>query len=229
MVGEILLFPGSTVPENYLLCDGSAVSREDYSGLFEIIGTAFGPGDGTTTFNLPNLCGKICLGTSNGYSLGSTGGEEEVTLDSTKVPSHFHVVPQHGHGNTIAAKTPSLSHTVSSQCGFNYTRLNGTRGDRTGSNLAIYNSRTSAGMSRSTNFAVADHPATSCTVTGGISDCAAFDTLSVGSGAAHNNMMPYLSLMYCICFFEGEPTPSMLFYNGAMVVTSGGAYIEGRL
>lgn len=228
MVGEIIAFAGSTTPENYLLCDGSAVSRTDYSSLFEAIGTTYGAGDGSTTFNVPDLTGKICLGISGGHALGTSGGAEGITLDSNNIPEHLHGVPQHGHLSSITAKTPSLSHNVSSQCNFNYTQLNGTRGERTGSNLQIYNSKTSAGMSRSTDFAVAKHEATSCTVTGGVSDCAAFDTLSAGSGAAHNNMMPYLALTYLIRYApDVPPGPKMAYYNGALPVGPLGGYISG--
>ena len=53
--GSVTLFAGSTIPSTLLLCDGSAVSRATYSALYSAIGTIFGTGDGSTTFNLPNL------------------------------------------------------------------------------------------------------------------------------------------------------------------------------
>ena len=56
--GIISLFAGSTAPRGYLVCDGSAVSRDDYSALFAVIGTTYGAGDGSTTFNLPDLSGR---------------------------------------------------------------------------------------------------------------------------------------------------------------------------
>lgn len=58
-VGTVSVFAGSTAPEGYLICDGSAVSRTTYSSLFEIVNTTYGEGDGSTTFNLPNLQGKL--------------------------------------------------------------------------------------------------------------------------------------------------------------------------
>lgn len=57
----------SNKPDGWLVCDGSAVSRETYADLFAIIGTAYGTGDGTTTFNLPNFTGKWAGGNGNGY------------------------------------------------------------------------------------------------------------------------------------------------------------------
>lgn len=53
-IGTIIPFAGNSVPQGYLLCDGSAISRTDYASLFAVIGTIYGAGDGNSTFNLPN-------------------------------------------------------------------------------------------------------------------------------------------------------------------------------
>jgi hypothetical protein len=84
-------------------------------------------------------------------------------------------------------------------------------------------------MTRSTDFAVADHPATDCTVSGGITDCPAFYTESTGGGLAHNNMMPYLAVTYLIHAYIPVPVePGMALYNGCCVVSAGGGYITGK-
>lgn len=75
-IGAIQSYAGSAVPYGWLFCDGSAVSRVTYSELFEAIGTAYGPGDGTTTFNLPDLRGRVAIGASSSHILASSGGEE---------------------------------------------------------------------------------------------------------------------------------------------------------
>ena len=62
--GIVMPFAGSTAPQGYLLCDGSAVSRTDYADLFTAIGTVYGAGDGASTFNLPDLSGRVVLGVS---------------------------------------------------------------------------------------------------------------------------------------------------------------------
>ena len=62
--GVVQAFAGSTTPAGWLLCDGSAVSRTDYAALFAVIGTTYGSGDGSTTFNLPNLTDKFIEGSS---------------------------------------------------------------------------------------------------------------------------------------------------------------------
>jgi microcystin-dependent protein len=197
-VGAIIPFAGSTVPEGWLLCDGSAVSRSEYSELFDVIGTTYGAGDGSTTFALPSLTGRAALGASSGYSIGSVGGSETVTVDATEMPDHYHVVPEHGHDDTIAMKTPSLSHSIT-QPVMKYKRLDGAIANGgSGSQVTRYNSTSSKSMSRSTSVGVADHPATACTMSGGVTDCAALTSGATGGGGAHNNMMPFIALNYII-------------------------------
>lgn len=69
LVGEIKNYAGQSVPDGFLLCDGSAVSRTDYAALFAAIGTTWGAGDGSSTFNLPNLIDRVAWGasTAGGY------------------------------------------------------------------------------------------------------------------------------------------------------------------
>ena len=74
VAGVIYPYTGSTIPDGFLLCDGAAVSRTTYSKLFDAIGTTYGPGDGSTTFNLPNLKQRMLIGSGDGMQTGSTGG-----------------------------------------------------------------------------------------------------------------------------------------------------------
>ena len=64
--------PLADKPTGYLGCDGSAVSRSTYSALFALIATTYGSGDGSSTFNVPNLAGRFAIGKSGSYALGST-------------------------------------------------------------------------------------------------------------------------------------------------------------
>lgn len=85
----ILPFAGAAAPAGFLLCDGSAVSRSDYATLFTAIGTTYGTGDGSTTFNVPDLRGRVPVGAdgvagrlSANDALGKSGGEEKHLLTS---------------------------------------------------------------------------------------------------------------------------------------------------
>ena len=195
-VGEIYMFAGITPPEGFLICDGSSISRSIYSDLFDVIGVSYGQGDGSTTFNIPELQGRVIVGASINHALAETGGEEFHTLTSSEIPAHSHVVPSHGHSSTIKATTPSLAHTIT-QPAFTYTAPGGTD-NRTRSGTSGFNGVTSTNATRSANLAISNHAADACTKTGGVLDCAAFDSASTGSSNGHNNMQPYTALNYVI-------------------------------
>ena len=99
-IGAIMPFGSDTLPENWLLCNGQAVSRTNYQELFNTIGTTYGSGDGFTTFNLPDLQGKIPVGKDENDedfdTLGNTGGEKEHTLTIDEMPEHNHERKQNG-------------------------------------------------------------------------------------------------------------------------------------
>jgi microcystin-dependent protein len=95
-IGEIRLFAGTYAPINWLVCDGSVLSISQYDALYSLIGTAYG-GNGTTTFALPDLRGRLPMGQGAGIgltyrTLGQKGGEQTVTLSLNQVPEHTHLV-----------------------------------------------------------------------------------------------------------------------------------------
>jgi len=194
--GIVMPFAGSVAPEGYLLCDGSAVSRTDYATLFEVIGTTYGAGDGSTTFNVPDLSGRVVIGVSGTHALASTGGSETVTLSASELPAHSHEVPQHGHGNDIEVTTPELTHSITQPV----ARYLSPGSCNTGAGGAQnpFTSTNSAAATRSSNASVADHGAGACSVSGSIDASGDLTTTSTGGGDAHNNLQPYLILNYLI-------------------------------
>jgi len=88
-IGVVNPYAGGVVPNGWLVCDGSAVSRSDYAALFAVIGTSYGGGNGSTTFNIPNLVNRFALGAGS-RQRGATGGAESVTLSQAQMPSHNH-------------------------------------------------------------------------------------------------------------------------------------------
>jgi len=105
----IVPWTDATVPSGFLECNGAAVSRTTYADLFAIIGTTYGTGDGSTTFNVPDLQDNVPIGKSNNKALASTGGANTVTstgnvagstanatLSTAQLASHSHPVPRDG-------------------------------------------------------------------------------------------------------------------------------------
>jgi microcystin-dependent protein len=91
--GALLQWPTATAPTGFLLCTGAAVSRTIYAALFAVIGTTFGAGDGTTTFNLPDFDNRFAVGAGDLYTVGATGGSKDA------------VVVSHNHNSGVTGST----------------------------------------------------------------------------------------------------------------------------
>lgn len=98
-IGAIQAYGGSSAPAGWLMCNGMAVNRTVYKELFAVIGTTYGEGDTVTTFNLPNLNGRVAVGAGTGYALGAKGGETTHTLTVEEMPTHKHTF-SNGYGWT---------------------------------------------------------------------------------------------------------------------------------
>lgn len=89
-IGSVVKWFSTTIPTNWLECNGQAISRTEYAELFAVIGTKYGSGDGSTTFNLPNIKGKTTVGLdiddTDFNELGKTGGEKTHTLTENEIP-----------------------------------------------------------------------------------------------------------------------------------------------
>lgn len=94
MVGDIKISARNTAQNYWMFCDGSAISRSTYSQLFAAIGTVYGPGDGSTTFNIPDMRNKFPVGAGDTYALGQSG---TTTTGLSHNHSHSHGLNNHTH------------------------------------------------------------------------------------------------------------------------------------
>lgn len=175
-IGTILAYGGTTAPSGWLFCYGQAISRTTYAALFDIIATNYGVGDGSTTFNLPDLRGRVIAGKDdmggssanrltspiNGDTMGAVGGTESHTLTEAQLPVHTH------------APTVSDTHTHN-------INMYGSPGGVP----AVVGNSTGGGVGTA---------ATTGTAGGSIGVTIA----NTGSGSAHNNVQPTLIGTYMI-------------------------------
>lgn len=126
-VGDIKITACASAPQKWLICNGAIISRSKYAALFSAIGTTYGVGDGSTTFNIPNLSGKVVVGIDESDSdfsaTGKTGGEKLHELTVGEMPSHSH------SGKVIMNAGDDYGLEVSDQGGAVRTYQTGNTGD----------------------------------------------------------------------------------------------------
>ena len=174
--GSVIPYAGTSAPTGFLFCDGSAVSRTTYATLFAAISTTYGSGDGSSTFNLPDLRGRVVAGKDNmggssqnrltdqtggvnGDTLGDTGGSETQALTEANLPAHTHTFSD-TDTHTVSIPRPFISGAANNSVNVDGS---GVRSD-----------------------------------SGSITVSISGTTSSVGSGSAHNNVQPTIILQYII-------------------------------
>jgi|ERR1039458_1564360 microcystin-dependent protein len=115
-VGEIRLTGFNFTPVGWEFCNGQLLAIDQFTTLFELIGTTYG-GDGQATFGLPDLQGRIPIHQGSGFTIGQRGGEETVTLTPPQIPSHAHAGQATSDAgsatspaNAVWAQTPQLAY-----------------------------------------------------------------------------------------------------------------------
>jgi microcystin-dependent protein len=181
-IGEIRAFAFNYVPQGWLFCNGSKASLQQYQALFSIVGAFYGPTDQKTYFTLPDLQGRTLLGAnpSGSLRLGNVGGTESETLTVAQMPAHSHILygdKRTGKEASLGTDTPTPQVFISNSLAA--TPLGGTPG------IYSYSSPSSSAT-----------PAFNISFLG-----------QSGAGASHENRMPYLTMMYCICYDGVYPVP----------------------
>lgn len=137
LTGVIMPFAGSTIPDGFLECNGQELERDEYSDLFEVIGTAFGSDD-MFTFKLPDLRTRVPVGENGetGYEMGNAGGEKVHELTVDEMPEHEHETFYHtsfvessGYGLIISSNFVNRTIVYASNAPFNNTKKAGNGQD----------------------------------------------------------------------------------------------------
>jgi microcystin-dependent protein len=177
--GAVMPFAGASAPAGWLLCFGQNVSRSQYGELFAVLGTTYGSGDGSTTFALPDLRGRVVAGVDNmggtaasrltsttitggGDAVGEVGGAQTHTLTTSEMPSHTHTQNAHSHGYK------PISNLASNNGQWHFTADTLSGGDGT----------TGGGTNATTSETATNQ--------------------NTGGGSAHNNVQPTMVLNYII-------------------------------
>ena len=169
-IGEIRLFGGNFAPRNWAFCQGQLLPIAQNSALFSILGTQYG-GDGRTTFALPDLRGRVAVGTGSGPGLtprqqGQQGGAEQVTLNANQIPAHTHSATATAHGsNTVGDQSsPQNNYPAALSTDRGIPRPYGAAQDTQLGSAAVQ-----------------------------------VQVQNVGGSQGHDNMQPWLALNYIIC------------------------------
>jgi microcystin-dependent protein len=104
-IGEIRTFSFAFAPVGWMLCNGQVLPINQYQALFSLLGTTYG-GNGTTTFALPNLQGRVALHFGAGSTQGQVQGQESVVLTAAQLPAHRHTVNAAANGGANGTNVP---------------------------------------------------------------------------------------------------------------------------
>jgi microcystin-dependent protein len=190
-IGVVKIFPGNTIPANWMLCNGQHLPIKGNEELYGIIGTTYG-GDGVTDFALPNLMCRIPVGTGAApYHLGATGGGDTVVLNQSNLPTHTHIALTGKSQATVSVNSgnagqsvPTIGSSIAATGFLNGTTFNATLGFNTATPDTHLNSASVA-----VDFNVVNSPAGS------------------DSPAPINIMPPFMGMNYIICIKGIYPSP----------------------
>ncbi len=182
-IAQIMLFAGNFAIRSWAFCRGQLLAISQNTALFSLVGTIYG-GNGRTTFGLPDLRGRAAIGFDQGpglssYSLGQKGGAENVTLNTTQIPSHTHV---------FAGQAASTQDATSSTPGGGLVpaKIPGVSGGPNSQPVLAYGSAADTSLAAGSTNPIAN----------------------TGGSQPHENRMPYLALNYLIALQGVFPSRS---------------------
>ena len=188
-IGQIMMFAGTFAPVNWALCNGQILAISQHTALFSILGTTYG-GDGRTSFALPDLRGRVPMGSGDGIGLsprvtGQRYGSENVTLSVTQMPAHSHSAETTISGSSGAAK-------------LNASSAEGTTNVPTGKYLAM---PPNFGLESVNMYgSSADIEMASDAIEIDVSGLSGETIVNqAGGNSAHDNIQPSLAMNYIIC------------------------------
>jgi len=184
----IVPWSSASVPSGFLECDGAAVSRTTYADLFAIVGTTYGAGDGSTTFNVPDLQDNVAVGKSNNKALASTGGANTVA-NSGNVGTNTNINVTGNVGGSTANATLSSAQLASHSHSYS-PRTGGSQSpNNVGSGLSTTNANTGntgSGQGHSHN------------ISANFSGSGNASSTSNFTGSSNSVLQPYLTVIYII-------------------------------
>jgi len=219
--GCVKMYAGSAPPSSWLICDGGAVSRTTYADLFAVIGTTYGSGNGSTTFNVPNMQGNVVVGhNGSNYRRGDISGSSTHAITTAEMPSHSHTGTTdpsgaHTHTGTIdsvgshqhtgSTDNTDVSHrhlqTLGPVDDGNFSHVLGQNPPSDGNGTVESGSYTDyASINHNHSFTTgsAGSHSHSLTINSSATHQHTFTTNTTGSGNAISLMQPYVVMHYII-------------------------------
>lgn len=212
-IGTIKSWSGKAIPENWMLCDGRPLPRDEYAPLFDTFGgdtSPWGLGDGEATFNIPDLRDRMVVGSDGAKAPGAKGGVDKVTLAIAELPSHAHGgltgtdTADHAHYNNFQSGTVSAWHAHWPQSGGPF--FAGVGGWAfSGADIPIYHGG-------ATGIPDTNHTHAVTGWSGGVSVWHEHGVSAEGGGGAHENMPPWCAVALIVKVTGAEIDP-----GGALV------------
>jgi microcystin-dependent protein len=190
--GSIILWSTNTAPSNWLICNGATISRATYATLFAVIGTTYGAGDGSTTFTIPNLMGRVPFGRDSNQTefdtLAETGGTKTLTIAIANLPAHTHTGTTNNDTHNHSASSNTTGSHTHSYTDFGQSTATVASGSTAPRSMSIGSAETTGSAGSHSHTITVNSDTHSHT----------FTTAATGSGTALPSLPPYIVLNYII-------------------------------